>query len=80
MALSAFEELLLKNPTSMDAAYGRAQALDMLAEDEHQPAIVLRTIDAHEKMILERASEMDDKMFRSVAKTCLDRLKFLGEY
>lgn len=79
MALSAFEELLLNHPTSLEAAYGRARALDGLADAaDHDPALVLRSIDAHEKMVLSRASEMDDKLFESIAMTCLDRMQFLG--
>lgn len=78
MALREFEALLLNDPSSFDAEYGRAQALDALAEEDPAVPNVLHSIKAHEKLLLERASEMEEDLFRSVAKTCLDRLQSIG--
>ena len=80
MALREFEALLLNDPSSFDAEYGRAQALDALAEEDPAVPNVLHSIKAHEKLLLERASEMEEDLFRSVAKTCLDRLQSIGKF
>lgn len=77
--MSAFEKLLLNHPKSFDAAYGRARALDALAQEEdHDVPKVLQAIEAHEELLLDRGGDMDDSLFEKVAGICLDRLKFLG--
>lgn len=76
--MSAFEKLLLNNPKSVDAAYGRARALDALAEEDHEVSKVLRSIEAQEDLLIEWKNEMDDGLFEEVARICLERLKFLG--
>lgn len=79
LALREFEKLLLKYPASFAAIHGRARALDALADETQDRVQVLQSIDVHENLLVNRESEMEDSLFESVAATCLDRLKMLGE-
>lgn len=79
MALSEFEQLLLKYPDSIEALYGRALALDLLADVAKDNAGVKKAIDAYEMLIKERGPEMADSLFETITMKCIDRLKFIGE-
>lgn len=78
MALREFEKLLLKYPASFAALHGHARALDALAEETKETKIVLHSIGAYENLLVNRESDLEDELFESVAATCLDRLKMLG--
>lgn len=77
--MSAFAELLLKDPGSFEAAYGRARALNAIAEEGQDVVKVREAIAAHETLIEEHGMDLDDAVYEQVASTCLERLKFLGK-
>lgn len=74
-----FEKMLLNNPKSLEAAYGRVRALEALTEEDIERSQVLLLIEAHEELMQNRGMEMDDNQFTVTANTCLGHLKSLGE-
>lgn len=79
VALSTFESLLLIHPTSIAAIYGRARALELLAERTNDYSAVQRSIDTHEELILTMDTDLEDTIFKEISSTCLFRLRSLGE-
>jgi aspartate beta-hydroxylase len=70
--------ILRTNPSSPRALYGRAQALDRLAEKKHSNSLLQEAIDAYERVLALGAS-VPDKLYQQAAERCVNRMRFKGE-
>lgn len=77
-ALNTFMTILRTNPASPRARYGKAQALDQVAEKKHSNSLLQEAIDAYEHVLALGAS-VPDKLFVQAAERCINRMRFKGE-
>jgi len=71
------EQILERDPAKALALYGRARALDSLAETEKSNARLEQSIFAY-RAILDLEEKIDDVLFRRAALRCIDRMRFRG--
>ena len=76
MALNLYTKILEKHPNSPRALYGKARALDLLAEQKQSNQLLLESISFYQQ-VLEKKNLLDD-LFMVVAERCINRLRFIG--
>lgn len=69
---------MVTNPMSPRARYGKARALDQLAEKKHSNSLLQEAIDAYEN-VLSLGASVPDKLFVEAAERCVNRMRFKGE-
>jgi aspartate beta-hydroxylase len=77
-ALNTFITILRTNPNSPRARYGKARALDRVAEKKQSNSLLQEAIDAYEHVLALGAS-VPDKLFVQAAERCINRMRFKGE-
>lgn len=77
-ALNTFMTILRTNPTSPRARYGKAQALDRVAEKKQSNSLLQEAVDAYEH-VLALGTSVPDKLFVQAAERCINRMRFKGE-
>lgn len=70
--------MLAKNPRLIDAAYGKARALDRLSEMQQSNAILEEAIMAYQ-VFLQIGNKINDALFKAAAMRCIDRMRFKGQ-
>ncbi|GAB0090328.1 aspartyl/asparaginyl beta-hydroxylase [Sergentomyia squamirostris] len=75
-ALNAFEEILKKSPRTLEAVYGRARALDKMAERQQSNSVLREAIEAYKAVI--ELEMVTDEFFVAAATRCINRMRFLG--
>lgn len=70
---------MVTNPMSPRARYGKARALDQLAEKKHSNSLLQEAIDAYEN-VLSLGASVPDKLFVEAAERCVNRMRFKGQY
>ena len=60
------------------ARYGKARALDRLAEKKHSNSLLQEAIEAYEN-VLSLGASVPDKLFVEAAERCINRMRFKGE-
>lgn len=73
-----FNKIVEQNPASPRALYGKAQSLDVLAEQKRSNKFLEGAIDAYEQVL--NISDITDALFKQVAERCINRLRFRGSY
>ena len=73
------EQILEREPGNPLALYGRARALDSLAEVERSNARLEQSIFAY-RAVLDLEERVDDILFRRSALRCVDRMRFRGMF
>lgn len=71
------EQILERDPTKALALYGRARALETLAEVEKSNSRLEQSIFAY-RSILDLEDKVDDILYRRAALRCIDRMRFRG--
>ncbi|XP_031337006.1 aspartyl/asparaginyl beta-hydroxylase isoform X3 [Photinus pyralis] len=77
-ALTLFNQIVENYPASPRALYGRAQSLDLLAEQKRSNKFLEAAIDAYEQTLV--LPDVTDVLFIQVADRCINRLRFRGNY
>jgi aspartate beta-hydroxylase len=70
--------ILRTNPSSPRAHYGKARALDRLAEKKQSNSLLQEAIDAYEH-VLGLGASVPDQLFLQAAERCINRMRFKGE-
>nr|XP_022915655.1 aspartyl/asparaginyl beta-hydroxylase isoform X2 [Onthophagus taurus] len=78
LALTLFIKILEDHPGSPRALYGRARALDQLAEKKRSNEILQESIKYFAKVL--NAKYVPDALFLAAAKRCIERMRFIGNY
>lgn len=76
-ALTLMEQILEREPGNPLALYGRARALDALAEAGKSNAQLEQAIFAY-RAVLDLEDRVEDDLFRRAALRCIDRMRFRG--
>lgn len=69
--------LLQQFPSSPRCLYGKAQALDILAEEQKSNIFLQKSIDLYLKVL--DAKDVPDDLFEAAADRCINRLRFIGK-
>lgn len=78
MALTQFAAILKVNPRSPRAIYGRARALDQLAEQRQSNQLLTEAITNYQKLM--SFDGVPPALFKMAADRCINRLRFMGQY
>lgn len=76
MALTQFAAILKVNPRSPRATYGRARALDQLAEQRQSNQLLTEAITNYQKLM--SFDGVPPALFKMAADRCINRLRFMG--
>lgn len=76
VAVERFDRLLRRAP--LDALYGRANALDRLAERRKDNALLEQSIEAYSKLIDQHGSELTDEQLLAYGTRCVELMRFKG--
>ncbi|XP_025829421.1 aspartyl/asparaginyl beta-hydroxylase [Agrilus planipennis] len=77
-ALLLFTKLLEKNPSSLKALYGKAQALNSLAAKKKSNALLEEAISTY--LLVLQSQRISNEMYKEVAEKCIDRMRFRGYF
>lgn len=78
LAIALFDKILQKFPSSPRSLYGKALALDDLADKKRSNEILEKALQLYEKVL--KADKVPTALFNLVADRCINRLRFLGQY
>ncbi|KAL1493466.1 hypothetical protein ABEB36_011513 [Hypothenemus hampei] len=73
-----FEELLDQHPFSPRAIYGKARALDNLAEQKQSNELVKQALSYYLRLL--NAPDVPDKLFVCASERFINRARFMGQY
>lgn len=76
LAIALFDKILQKFPSSPRSLYGKALALDDLADKKRSNEILEKALQLYEKVL--KADKVPTALFNLVADRCINRLRFLG--
>lgn len=79
-ALESYEELLSQHPRMVPALVGKAQTLDLMAEQQKSNVILGDAVEAYRDVILHHAADVDNETLKVIAERCIDRVRFRGQY
>ncbi|XP_044257541.1 aspartyl/asparaginyl beta-hydroxylase isoform X3 [Tribolium madens] len=77
-ALKLFDALLQNYSSSPRSLYGKAQALDVLAEQKRSNELLQKAIDAYLKIL--ELKDVPNVLFEAAAERCINRMRFIGNY
>nr|XP_015833407.1 PREDICTED: aspartyl/asparaginyl beta-hydroxylase isoform X3 [Tribolium castaneum] len=77
-ALKLFDALLQNYSSSPRSLYGKAQALDVLAEQKRSNELLQKAIEAYLKVL--DLDQVPDILFEAAAERCINRMRFIGNY
>ncbi|RZC37165.1 aspartyl/asparaginyl beta-hydroxylase, partial [Asbolus verrucosus] len=77
-AIKLFDALLQNYSFSPRSLYGKAQALDMLAEQKRSNDILQKAIAFYLKVL--DLKDVPDILFKAAAERCINRMRFMGNY
>lgn len=75
-AIKLFDVILQKHPNSSRSLYGKAQALDLLADKKRCNNLLQQAIAMYLQVL--HLDNVPDKLFESTADRCIDRMRFIG--
>ncbi|GJQ67496.1 hypothetical protein Trydic_g5136 [Trypoxylus dichotomus] len=78
VALSLFTKFLKNRPDSPRALYGKAQALDSLAEKKRSNEVLQESIQFYLQVL--NVNNVPDALFVNAAERCINRMRFIGNY
>lgn len=78
MALERFEQILKKRSFHPGAMYGKALALDRLAEKYQSNSMLDEAIEAFEKVVKLR-SRINDTLLKVAGERCVELMRFKGQ-
>ncbi|CAG9769531.1 unnamed protein product [Ceutorhynchus assimilis] len=73
-----FEALLEKNPLSPRLLYGRAKALDILAEEKKSNELLKQSLSFYAQAL--SVPDVPDQLIIKIAERYIDRARFIGQY
>ncbi|XP_030762305.1 aspartyl/asparaginyl beta-hydroxylase isoform X2 [Sitophilus oryzae] len=73
-----FEALLQKYPNSPRSLFGKAQALDIMAEQQQRNDLLQQALHYYSRAL--KVSDIPDQLFVIAAERYIDRARFLGQY
>jgi aspartate beta-hydroxylase len=77
-AIKLFDVLLQNYSSSPRSLYGKAQALDVLADQKRSNEILQKAIATYFKLL--DLEDVPDPLFEAAAERCINRLRFMGNY
>lgn len=69
--------LLQQFPSSPRCLYGKAQALDLLAEEQQSNEFLQKAIQLYLRVL--NAKDVPDALFEVAADRCINRMRFIGK-
>lgn len=69
--------LLQQFPSSPRCLYGKAQALDLLAEEQRSNEFLQKAIQLYLRVL--NAKDVPDALFQVAADRCINRMRFIGK-
>lgn len=76
--MKQFETYLKNNPNSLMALYGKARALDKLAEQYKSNPFLEEAIQDYVHFLQSGGSRLNDTIFKEAAERCILRMRFKG--
>ncbi|XP_063929189.1 aspartyl/asparaginyl beta-hydroxylase isoform X2 [Zophobas morio] len=77
-AIKLFDALLQNYSSSPRSLYGKAQALDILADKKRSNDILQKAIAIYLRILT--LEKVPDALFETVADRCINRMRFMGNY
>ncbi|CAH0562591.1 unnamed protein product [Brassicogethes aeneus] len=77
-AIKLFDDILQQFPSSPRSLYGKAQALDALADQKRSNELLQKALDLYLEVLNDKKTT--NTLFKVVAERAIKRLRFIGQY